>query len=503
MRNKYVGLLAVVALTISAVALGTSWVGANIGRQSQLNPESVPSVVAYQGVLVDAKGNPVEDGSRPITFRIYGAAPGGSALWEETQEVTTVNGVFNVLLGAVTKFENVFESSPLYLGIQMEGDEEMRPRQALASVPFALQAGNADTLDGLDSTAFALDDHPHEGSAVLVLQTDAKGETTVRVESTCPPRATAPLAPADGGTTAEATATPSGGLGGIITADRYFTSYGLAVKINRGGADSVASPAWTDVAGGTALFGPPPEATDGTAEKSASLCSYAALTLVRRVVVPPELVAPSTDPRAQRQKLFTDAFVVTVDGLANLNRDIFAITIEDVLFADRSVRMLLRSRVRSGVVHGEGYRWFADAAGGTAAPKSISIAVLLQDGVTEAARYDFDGCIPATWSLETPVTNRGGLQSETLVVECDRVSMTSGDLNLTGFVQAIMAADIRFRSDIVVSHLDQVGTVTESISYLDAFPTKFVFPSFNAQEEDAELQEEISFVPTGLRLSEQ
>jgi hypothetical protein len=51
-----------------------------------------PSTIGYQGILTDANGVAVPNGAQTITFRLYAAASGGSALWTETQTVTTTSG---------------------------------------------------------------------------------------------------------------------------------------------------------------------------------------------------------------------------------------------------------------------------------------------------------------------------------------------------------------------------------------------------------------------------
>ena len=119
----------------------------------------IPTVISYQGFLTDAGGAPI-DSTVSIVFSIYATSSGGSALWTETHGVVVVDeGLFNVLLGA--------EGSPLsptdlngerYLGIKVGSDPEMRPRQRIASVAYALrsdEANNANTLDGMDSDEFA------------------------------------------------------------------------------------------------------------------------------------------------------------------------------------------------------------------------------------------------------------------------------------------------------------------------------------------------------------
>ncbi|NOZ09034.1 MAG: hypothetical protein GXO91_09225 [FCB group bacterium] len=83
-------------------------------------------------------------GTVNLTFGIYAAESGGSALWTETQtSVSVVDGLFHVLLGSVTPLpESLFDSPDRWLGIAVNGDEEMSPRTRLASVPFALVAAN-------------------------------------------------------------------------------------------------------------------------------------------------------------------------------------------------------------------------------------------------------------------------------------------------------------------------------------------------------------------------
>src|SRR5688500_14837281 len=60
-----------------------------------------PGVIEYKGKLTDSSGNPLTQ-SLSITFRIYGAASGGSALFTEARTVPVVNGVFNVHIGSTT-----------------------------------------------------------------------------------------------------------------------------------------------------------------------------------------------------------------------------------------------------------------------------------------------------------------------------------------------------------------------------------------------------------------
>jgi len=110
----------------------------------------VPQLINYQARLTDpVTHNPLADGGYEVTFSIYDAATGGTALWTETQTVQTTNGVFSVLLGSVSPVDaSLFSGTSRYLGLAVGSDPEMTPRLQMVSVPFALQAKTAETLTG-------------------------------------------------------------------------------------------------------------------------------------------------------------------------------------------------------------------------------------------------------------------------------------------------------------------------------------------------------------------
>jgi microcystin-dependent protein len=113
----------------------------------------------FQGILTDQKGDPVTStAALTLIFRIYESPSGGKATWEEIQpNVAVIQGRFNVLLGSRTLLPSAgLFSKTVYLGITIDdGDKssvdiEMRPRQAIVPVPFAVSASNADKLNGHD-----------------------------------------------------------------------------------------------------------------------------------------------------------------------------------------------------------------------------------------------------------------------------------------------------------------------------------------------------------------
>jgi hypothetical protein len=123
-------------------------------------PQPVPHLVKFSGTLKNVFGL-AHDGVLPIRFVIYGDATGGTALWQEVQNTQIdQQGHYEVALG-VTVPEGVpvelFTSGePRWLGVQalLPGAEE-QPRVLLVSVPYALKAGDANTLGGLPASAFA------------------------------------------------------------------------------------------------------------------------------------------------------------------------------------------------------------------------------------------------------------------------------------------------------------------------------------------------------------
>ncbi len=99
----------------------------------------IPQTMSYQGVLTGADGNPVPDGNVSLTFRLYDVASGGTALWEETQQVSTTNGLFNVILGSVNPLNLPFDK-PYWLAITVAGGTELTPRIALTTSPYSIAA---------------------------------------------------------------------------------------------------------------------------------------------------------------------------------------------------------------------------------------------------------------------------------------------------------------------------------------------------------------------------
>jgi hypothetical protein len=97
--------------------------------------------------------------SRHLSFSLYAQQSGDAPLWMETQNVETdAKGNYTVLLGADSAngvpAELFISGEARWLGVQTERQPE-QTRVLLVSVPYALKAGDAQTLGGLPPSAFA------------------------------------------------------------------------------------------------------------------------------------------------------------------------------------------------------------------------------------------------------------------------------------------------------------------------------------------------------------
>ncbi len=119
----------------------------------------VPRIIKFSGTLRDLVGKPIS-GPVDITFSLYSDETGGSPLWFETQTVVAdALGRYTVLLGAMSPQGvpiDLFASGEAHwLGAQV-GTLPEQARVLLVSVPYALKAGDAETLGGKPASAYLL-----------------------------------------------------------------------------------------------------------------------------------------------------------------------------------------------------------------------------------------------------------------------------------------------------------------------------------------------------------
>jgi Chaperone of endosialidase len=143
----------------------------------------IPRSIRFSGALQDLAGKPIT-GPVDVTFSLYAEQSGGSPLWFETQTVQADSlGHYTVLLGAMTPVGVPMElftgGEARWLGVQVSNLPE-QPRVLLVSVPYAMKAGDAETLGGRPASEYQLSPQAETSSRI----TRRSGKTTTRESAT-------------------------------------------------------------------------------------------------------------------------------------------------------------------------------------------------------------------------------------------------------------------------------------------------------------------------------
>lgn len=176
MKTRFYQIMAVGALCLAAAALALATWTSVLARDQAQEIMAIPTTLNYQGHLREPDGT-LTTGAFNITANIYAIATGGSPLYTTTLPGVTVrDGLFNIVLGDNPSLpESVFASAPLYIGISLNGEAELIPRQRLHAVPWAFQASTlinnavAQTVQGLTSN----------GSVTVNGNTAMNGDATI------------------------------------------------------------------------------------------------------------------------------------------------------------------------------------------------------------------------------------------------------------------------------------------------------------------------------------
>lgn len=172
---------------VGAILLGLSLVFSTFSALKVLSaplaappaPVTVPNTVGFEGFLADADGNALQpDGAYSLTFRIWDVQAGGNQnneKWSESQPTVQVTkGLYWVELGSVATLPTDIFNGDRWIGVtaNITGTAvEISPRTKVTSVPFALNAANANTVNSLSVAESGLNQH--------VLASDANGNATV------------------------------------------------------------------------------------------------------------------------------------------------------------------------------------------------------------------------------------------------------------------------------------------------------------------------------------
>jgi hypothetical protein len=172
-RLKLSLIVALFALTVAASAQQGAAQATSPATKSSAS--TVPQLVNYNGTLTDTNGKPLT-GIQGVTFLLYNSEHGGAPLWMETQNITPGrNGQYTAILGATASRglpADLFATGEArWLAVQVVGQPE-QPRVLLVAVPYALKAGDAETIGGLPASAFVLA-APPTGSGTTVASVPA------------------------------------------------------------------------------------------------------------------------------------------------------------------------------------------------------------------------------------------------------------------------------------------------------------------------------------------
>lgn len=139
--------------TAAMLVLSLATLGASAYAQTSAQ---IPRTFSYQGLLTDISGRNVPDGNHILTLTIYDAPTGGTELYSETHAAPVIRGTFNVIIGSVNPIPSTLKfDRPYYLGVSVDGKDELSPRTAMLAVPYALRSIGAETAVSAEHAATA------------------------------------------------------------------------------------------------------------------------------------------------------------------------------------------------------------------------------------------------------------------------------------------------------------------------------------------------------------
>lgn len=110
---------------------------------------ALPDQIFQEGLVYDGEDRPLE-GEHRIIIRLYAAADGGQPLFEEIHPaVPFFEGYYAVAIGSEQRLDGaLFERAGIWLEIQIDGGDPLRPRTPLRKVPAAFVADTARDVRG-------------------------------------------------------------------------------------------------------------------------------------------------------------------------------------------------------------------------------------------------------------------------------------------------------------------------------------------------------------------
>jgi hypothetical protein len=98
--------------------------------------------ISIQGTFKNSQSEVVEDGSYPVTFKLYHQATGGDPVWEEEAPVVVSGGVYSHMLGTEEDLDPADFAQQVWLAVVIDGFE-LSPRTAFSYSPYSFSVENA------------------------------------------------------------------------------------------------------------------------------------------------------------------------------------------------------------------------------------------------------------------------------------------------------------------------------------------------------------------------
>lgn len=135
----------------------------------------IPRTISYQGILTNGEGTPIANGAHTLRISFYYTATGGDPIHSENHPVSTVEGLFSLVLGQGAGLPSGLDfNEPYWMGISVDGAGELVPRTPLTAAPYALNAERAESLSP-DATGVVTGINGSDGAITL----QGGGGTTV------------------------------------------------------------------------------------------------------------------------------------------------------------------------------------------------------------------------------------------------------------------------------------------------------------------------------------
>lgn len=146
LRSKTVTVALLILLAVAILSIGLS--RAETGERQAVRQVlgGGPGRFHYQGLLLDAEGNPYPDGDYRLLFSLYELPTATVPLWSEAWTMPVRNGLFSVTLGLQNPLPLFRENQRLWLSIALADQGELLPRLPLIGIPASGEADRPSLL---------------------------------------------------------------------------------------------------------------------------------------------------------------------------------------------------------------------------------------------------------------------------------------------------------------------------------------------------------------------